>query len=137
MVVYTNYIMKDCFFLLILLFCFTEQTPAQRDVCPPWFNPDNRSITGCSWNQYSTKVYCGPDFLSLCFGVCMTYNNTTGVIEFGACLYIGHYNTTHVRFYYIKLPNNTSLLNEFMCGPLNREGPLCERCKNGYGVALY
>ena len=24
-----------------------------------------------------------------------------------------------------------------MCGPLNREGPLCGRCKDGYGIALY
>ena len=107
-----NYIMKaNCFFLLILLFCFTEQTPAQQVVCPPWFNSDNRSTTGHSWHQYSTKVYCGPDFLSLRFGICMTYNNTTGVTEFGACPYSGHYNTTHVvRVCYIRLPNNVSLL---------------------------
>ena len=25
----------------------------------------------------------------------MTYNNTTGTIEHGACPYIGHYNTMH------------------------------------------
>ena len=24
-----------------------------------------------------------------------------------------------------------------MCGPLNREGALCGRCKDGYGIALY
>ena len=24
-----------------------------------------------------------------------------------------------------------------LCGPLNREGPLCGRCKDGYGIALY
>ena len=24
-----------------------------------------------------------------------------------------------------------------MCGPLNREGPLCGKCKDGYGIALY
>ena len=30
-----------------------------------------------------------------------------------------------------------SLLNEFMCGPLNRESTLCEKCKDGYGIALY
>ena len=38
---------------------------------------------------------------------------------------------------YIQLPSNVSLLNEFMCGPLNREGPLCGRCKDGYGIAVY
>ena len=68
----------------------------------------------------------------------MTYNYTTGVTEFGACPYIGHYNTTHaVRVCYIRLPNNVSLLNEFRCGPLNWEDPLCGKCKDGYGIALY
>ena len=41
-------------------------------------------------------------------------------LEFGACPYIAHYNTT--RFHglsYIQLPSNLSLLDEFMCGPLN------------------
>ena len=81
---------------------------------------------------------CGPDFLLLRFGYCMTYNNTTGATEHGACPYIGHYNTTHIEdTFYIQLPNNMSLLNENMCGPLNREGPLCGRCKDGYGIALY
>ena len=67
----------------------------------------------------------------------MTYNNSTGTTEYG-CPVIGHYNTTYVAgIFYIQLPINVSLLNEFMCGPLNREGPLCGRCKDGYGVALY
>ena len=79
----------------------------------------------------------GPDFLLLHVGYCMTYNNTTGATEHGACPYIGHYNTTHVDdIFYIQLPSNVSLLNENMCGPLNREGPLCGRCKDGYGIAL-
>ena len=69
----------------------------------------------------------------------MTYNNTTGATEFGACPYIGHYNkTTYVDdLTCIQLPSNVSLLNEFMCGPLNREGELCGKCKIGYGIALY
>ena len=35
------------------------------------------------------------------------------------------------------MPSNVSLLNKFMCGPLNREGELCGKCKDGYGIALY
>ena len=56
-----------------------------------------------------------------------------------ACPYIAHYsNTTHVDYVsYIQLPTNVSLVNEFMCGPLNREGSLCEKCQDGYGIALY
>ena len=76
-----NYMMKaNCFFLLILLLSFTEQTPAQQDVCPPWFTPDNTSNTGCSCQYIDIKVYCGPDFPFLQLGLCMTYNNKSGVI---------------------------------------------------------
>ena len=135
-----DYIMKaNCFFLLILLFSFTEQIPAQQDVCPPWFIPDNTSNTGCSCHHHSPKIYCSdPDFPLIRFGFCMTYNNETGATEFGPCPYIAHYSTAHSRgFFSIQLPSNVSLLNEFMCGPLNREGPLCGKCKDGYGIALY
>ena len=68
----------------------------------------------------------------------MTYNSTIEVTEFGRCPYIAHYNTTYDdSSLYIQLPDNVSLLNEFMCGPLNREGTLCGTCKDGYGIALY
>ena len=126
------------FGVLIFLFSFPEQTTAQRDVCPPWFIPDNTSSTGCSCHHYDANVYCGPDFSLLRFGFCMTYNNKTGVTEYGACPYIARYNTTHIAGdFYIQLPSNVSSLNEFMCWPLNREGPLCGKCKDGYGTALY
>ena len=107
-------------------------------VCPPWFILDNTSSTGCSCYKHISNVYCGLDIPLLRFGFCMTYNNTSGITEFGACPYIAHYNTSNFDdFWYIQLPSNVSLLNEFMCGPLNREGPLCEKCKDGYGIALY
>ena len=128
------------FSVFIFLFSFVEETIGKQDVCPSWFIPDNTSITGCYCYQHVSKVYCGPDFPLLRFGYCMTYNNTTGTTEYGACPYIGHYNTTTTSgddSFYIQLPSNVSLLNEFMCGPLNREGPLCGRCKDGYGIALY
>ena len=68
----------------------------------------------------------------------MTYDSTTERTEYGACPYITHYNTTSAdHMFYIELPVNVSLLNEFMCGSLNREGTLCEKCKDGYGTALY
>ena len=128
-------------FLLILLFSLTELTTAQQDVCPPWFVPDNRSRTGCSCHSSDgTEVKCGSDFPLLHFGLCMTYNKSTETTEYGPCPYIAHYNTTAIDYmnvFYIQLPSNSSLLNQFMCGPLNREGELCGKCKDGYGTALY
>ena len=56
----------------------------------------------------------------------------------GPCPYIRRFNNTAVAHkFYIQLPENVSLLNEFMCGPLNREGTLYGKCKDGCGIALY
>ena len=121
------------FFLVILLFSFAEQ----RDVCPSWPIPENTSSTGCSCSLHP-HFKCGSGFPLLRFGFCMTYNSATGTTEVGPCPYIGHYNTTSIDYiFYIQLPSNVSLLNEVMCGPLNREGTLCGKCKDGYGIALY
>jgi len=125
-------------FLLILLFSFIEQTIG-REICPSRLIAVNRSSTGCS---RESVVCCGSEVTFLHLGYCMTYNSTSDTIEHGLCPYIGHYNTTNGVFYmphvfYIQLPVNVSLLNEFMCGPLNREGELCGKCKDGYGIALY
>ena len=125
--------------LLFTLFSFTEQTAAQQDGCPPWFIPDNTSSTGCSCYDSYREVKCGLNFTLLHPGYCMTYSSTNETTVYGPCPYIGYYNTTTFvdGFFYIQLPSNVSLLNEFMCGPLNREGALCGKCKDGYGTALY
>ena len=127
-------------FLLIFLFCFTEQTLSQRDVCPPWFVRDSKSSTGCSCHfDPRRKIECGSDFPLLHLGYCMTYNSENGATEYGPCPYITNYKSITLvdGIFFIQLPSNVSLLNEFMCGPLNREDTLCRKCKDGYGIALY
>ena len=119
-------------FLLILL------STLAAAVCPPWFIPDNRSSTGCSCQGSPTAAKCGENSPLLHFGYCATYDSTSEKTNHGPCPYIAHYNTTTIDYvFYIQLPENASLLNEFMCGPLNREGTLCGKCKDGYGIALY
>ena len=129
----------DWFFLISLLLGFMQWVTSQQDVCPPWFIPNISSSTGCSCSTLDpTEVRCCHDFPLLHFGFCMTYNSTNETTEYGLCPYIGRHKTTAVDYlFYIVLPSNASLLNEIMCGPLNREGELCENCKDGYGIALY
>ena len=129
-------------FLLILLFsvtCTEQSMGLLQGSCPPWFQRNPNSRTGCSCSPFRTAIQCGSDFPLLHLGYCMMTNNATGATEFGPCPYITRYNTTTNvdHAFYIQLPSNTSLLNEFMCGPLNREGELCGKCKDGYGIALY
>ena len=37
---------------------------------------------------------------------------------------------------YVLLPDNMSELNNYMCGLINRKGPLCSQCIDGFGPAL-
>ena len=94
--------------------------------------------TGCSCHKSGAAVKCGKNSSLLQFGYCMTYDIATERTEQGPCPYIRHFNNTTVAHkFYIQLPENVSVLNEFMCEPLNREGTLCGKCKVGYGIALY
>ena len=124
--------------LLILLSKFTEQTTEQttfqQDVIP-----DNSSSTGHSCSG-SYPYFEEPTNQMIRLDRCATYNSTTNLPEYyyGHCPYVARYKI--IKFYnvlYIELPRNVCLLNEFMCGPLNREGSLCAKCKDGYGIALY
>ena len=46
------------------------------------------------------------------------------------------YNSELPLSNYILLPTDEQKLDEFFCSALNREGPLCRRCKNGYAPAV-
>ena len=113
--------MKAMEIFLLILFSLTEQTAAQQDVFPPCFSPDNSSSVEWYCCNFDKDMDCASDFPLLLFGNCMTYNSTTETLEYGPCPYIAHYNnvTTVNGVFYIQLPMNLSLLNEFMCGPLN------------------
>ena len=128
-------VMEVILFLLIFLSGLTRQTAT---MCPPWFIPDNSSRTGCSCHKPHAAVKCGKNSSLLQFGYCMTYDSATEITEHGPCPYIRRFDNTAVaHMFYIQLPENVSVLNEFMCGPLNREGTLCGKFKNGCGIAPY
>ena len=68
---------------------------------------------------------------------CMTYyedNVNTSVTIAGACPYSSVNDKINQRF--VKQPEELSKLNEFTCGRLHREGPLCSHCVDDYGVAV-
>ena len=65
----------------------------------------------------------------------MTYSNSTDVTVVGGC----PYNSLKADFQelYVKLPQNVSFLNEFICGALDRTGTLCSHCKEGLGIPVF
>ena len=76
-------------------------------------------------------------------GNCMTCNTTTCATELGTCRLTLELNEED-GFIVFRKPNHYLVsacsceeLNVRVCGPFNREGLLCSKCKPGYGPALY
>ena len=96
--------------------------------CPPWFEPFNGTckcgdsidgIVKCNESlQESAIIGC----------YCMTYNETTGTVVVGACLY----NCVKRDSLYHQMPKTLEKLNNEMCGDFNRDGQLCGECKTNY-----
>ena len=120
---------------------------------------DNRcDLLSLSSNNCTTSVLCGCNSASshchrlhafclehdtnVCLktGECITYDNETA--NMGWCPYYpkhlakGRYCSAPLKVH-LKLPVNLTQLTNYFCGDYNREGPLCSKCKPGYGPAVY
>ena len=77
--------------------------------------------------------------IGILIGCCASYNETTGTVSTGECPYHFRFNSwIHYEFPdFINISvNSCSLLNNVICGQLNREGLLCSKCMAGHGLAL-
>ena len=83
--------------------------------------------------QYYMK--CTERDVLLSFGICATQNDNQDIFV-AKCPYfeLSGYNVTEPG--YIRLPDNISELNDYMCGPLNRKGFLCKDCIDGFGPSV-
>jgi hypothetical protein len=106
--------------------------------CPSVWFEYNQATHDCQcraptfWNCEGDNVYTDTHSI-------LTYDSTRGVISAVKIRhkYLEGYNLTVTKdgSSGILLPNNISDLNPYMCGPLNREDYLCNKCKSGYGPA--
>ena len=71
--------------------------------------------------------------LLLHYEYCVTFNEETKLLSIFNCPYfqLDKYGSRKIR-----LPQNLSQLNDFMCGPLNRKGFVCSECADGFGPAV-
>lgn len=106
--------------------------------CPPWFfyNATTKLCECYSSPSTDNIVKCTKNGALLKYGYCMTYNEGEGYYV-GLCDYfnLDKYNKSTLNKY-ISLPSNVSELNDYMCGPLNRKGIMCNQCINGYGLSV-
>ena len=110
-------------------------------ICPTWFQPN---VNSSDWtfpcactSKLQSIIHCDNKTQTVFLSIhsCMTYDEKSGEYDVGSCPFSLHHQ--QVRGLSVKLPQNVSELNEFMCGGLNRMGRLCGKCKDGYGLAPY
>ena len=116
---------------------FSSCSSSDEQCCPTWFV--KRSVDGttrCECGYTSDDVICDDDKQQVLLSVwsCMTYDDSSNDTVLGTCPF--NYHDPQVRHLYITLPNDTSQLNSFMCGDLNRTGLLCSKCQKALGPAV-
>ena len=89
------------------------------------------NICKTKWGKlWDMKKKQGSVYLST--GYLMTFKEDEGIFLSGYPYYqLEGHNMSDPG--YIKLPDNISELNDYMCGPMNRKGFLCGDCIDGFG----
>ena len=108
----------------------TPNRPIINDICQNFY------IYGICIPGDSENVYIQAGF-------CLTFNSTENFVIGGLCPYFATdvkwcSATPPLSIYYAfpaKLP--LAEVTNYTCGPYNREGLLCSKCKPGYGPAVY
>ena len=116
----------------------TRELKTGEQHCPTWFVPQSNHTDDCKCgSQIAAIVKCDEQSNQsmVRFGYCMTYSYSTDVTVVGACPYYNH--KADFQELYVKLPQNITHLDEFMCGRLDRTGTLCSHCKEGLGIPVF
>ena len=113
-------------------------TAVKEPSCPTWYLAvKHNGVSKCACGAtLKGSVRCDDATLEALIieGACMSYVNTINDTVFGRCPFNYHHPDT--RIFYVTLPNDTTELNSFMCGGLNRTGLLCSQCQQGLGPAV-
>ena len=95
----------------------------------PWTYCDN----GTCKCPDSREIFCLPSGQALVHTeYCVTFDEAQALTHIGQCVYRYGANDSVTLLQYYSLPSNVSELNDVMCGPFNRTGMLCGKCKDGY-----
>lgn len=132
---------KYCSVVILILLMFLHAVSSNysnhTQLCPLWMSEAPQNVNPCRCPDYYCGIDCQrTDFekLTLYEGYCLSFDNTTGHLTLGICPY------AYDQFQLVKELNSTvtgEQLNKVVCGPLNRQGLLCSKCKPNYGVPVY
>ena len=126
-----------------LILILVVKVSSRGDECPPWFTLDytNDSLfPQCVCSQaMSSYITCNQrertSYIKV--GHCAFLDEATNDTVVTECPYVFPQYLIHNG--HIRLPQNLTHLNTFMCGHLTRQlgSPLCGRCINGTGPSIY
>ena len=126
-------------FLLLMRACGGELLQVDQHECPTGLVPhlSNGTMTcECATDTFYIKCDKGSNSTKLLIQYCIAYDEVNNRTIVGKCPYSYHIRQNRSGSY-VELPQNISELNEFMCGGLNRTGPLCGKCKPGFGPVVF
>ena len=126
-------------------YCGLRDGLAEKMDCPNWFKPSNLK----NRTSLTARCECGSDIsirknivlrcdkynTEIKIYTCLTYDAAEGVSIVNRCPF-NFMTPDSPTGFLVTLPNNLSQLNSRMCDPLNRDGPLCSKCKDGLGPAV-
>ena len=121
-----------------------ESNLTQELSCPIWKAPaDNCTVADYCTMKVDFSCFLWEQTRGVCIqaGTCITYDSVNRV-TYGFCPYFppDNHNITMCRqsnHYWIPSDISLSELNSVICGPYNREGVLCSKCRPGYGPSVY
>ena len=117
---------------LILVLCSISESIAADGSFTDIVNPSGKNSTFCGYPYPMTFTKEG---ILVSLGYCATQDSNQSVF-LTKCPYFdltGH-NITEPG--YIRLPDNISELNKYMCGPMNRKDLVCKDCIDGFGPSV-
>ena len=130
-------------FLHMIIVC-SSMVQADYPQCHPWsFYNDTSLDCQCYETQTLPTFRTHHDFIIECSERkvlvnaenCLT-NEVDGTFVGKCVAYLINKNVTMVDGIYIQLPDNISQLNDYMCGPMNRNGRICSECIDGFAPSV-
>ena len=130
-----------CYISLLLAVAVYLVLGASTTSCPTGFYYNN-TTSKCECDEFLVEynfIRCNKQekraYISN--GICLILATNSNTYSVGWCpLTLGNWENITNRLY-SELPSDPDMLNATMCGPYNREGYLCGKCIDGYGLPVY
>ena len=130
-----------CYISLLLAVTVYLVLGASNTSCPTGFYYNN-STSKCDCDEFlvdNNFILCNEQEKKAYIrnGACFMSATNSIAYSVGLCpLTLGSWENITNRLY-SELPSDPDMLNATMCGPYNREGYLCGKCIDGYGLPVY